>query len=169
MGPILAGLLVFCMRLTDVSLDTLRLLFMMRGRKVLSALIGGTEAAIFILAVSQVLRGPLNFWTVLGYATGFGAGVLVGMVAEEWLALGYSMLRVYSMAHGAEISQVLRSAGHAATVFTGQGKDGSIALLTCAVSRKDIQSVRAMIIGLDPAAFITVEEVKPLHRGYFRV
>src|SRR5512136_173003 len=98
MGPILAGLLVFLMRVTDVSLDTLRLLFMMRGRKLLSALIGATEAAVFILAVSQVLRGPLNFWTVLGYAAGFGTGVLVGMVAEERLALGYSMLRVYSTA-----------------------------------------------------------------------
>jgi uncharacterized protein YebE (UPF0316 family) len=168
MAPILAGLLVFFMRVTDVSLDTLRLLFMMRGRKVLSSLIGVTEAAVFILAVSQVLRGPLNFWTVLGYATGFGAGVLVGMVAEERLALGYSMFRIYSTAHGAEISHALRDAGHAATVFTGQGKEGNIALLTCAVSRKDVPSVRAIIVGLDPAAFITVEEVKPLHRGYFR-
>ena len=168
MGPILAGLLVFLMRVTDMSLDTLRLLFMMRGRNVLSALIGATQAAIFILAVSQVLRGPLNFWTVLGYAAGFGTGVLVGMVAEERLALGYSMLRVYSTAHGAQITKALRGAGHAVTQFTGQGKDGSITLLTCAVSRKDIQSTRTMIIGLDPAAFITVEEVKPLHRGYFR-
>ena len=168
MEPILAGLLVFCMRVTDMSLDTLRMLFMMRGRKALAALIGATEAAVFILAVSQVLRGPLNFWTVLGYATGFGTGVLVGMVAEERLALGYSMLRIYSTAHSADITRALRGAGHAVTEFRGQGKDGNIALLTCAVSRKDVDRVRVTIIGLDPTAFITVEEVKPLHRGYFR-
>ena len=168
MEAILAGLLVFLMRVTDMSLDTLRLLFMMRGRKALSVLVGATEAAIFILAVSQVLRGPLNFWTVLGYAGGFGTGVLVGMVAEERLALGYTMLRIYSTGHGDQITRALRAAGHAVTQFTGQGKDGLIAQLNCAVSRKDVPAVRAMIIGLDPAAFITVEEVKPLHRGYFR-
>jgi uncharacterized protein YebE (UPF0316 family) len=168
MELILAGLLVFFMRVADMSLDTLRLLFMMRGRKVLAALIGATQAAIFILAVSQVLRGPLNFWTVLGYAGGFGAGVLLGMVAEERLALGYSMFRIYSAAHGKELTKALRAAGHAVTEFTGQGKDGNIALLTCAVSRKDGPALRALIVGLDPEAFVTIEEVKPLHRGYFR-
>jgi uncharacterized protein YebE (UPF0316 family) len=168
MEPVLAGLLVFCLRVTDMSLDTLRLLFMMRGRKILSALIGATQAAIFILAVSQVLRGPLNFWTVLGYAGGFGTGVLVGMLAEERLALGYSMFRIYSAAHAGELTQALRAAGHAVTVFSGQGRDSSIALLTCAVSRKDGPAVRALIVELDPGAFVTLEEVKPLHRGYFR-
>jgi uncharacterized protein YebE (UPF0316 family) len=168
MEAILAGLLVFFMRLADMSLDTLRMLFMMRGRKVLAALIGAIQAAIFILAVSQVLRGPLNFWTVLGYALGFGAGVFVGMVAEEKLALGYSMFQIFSAAQGAELTKALREAGHAVTVLTGQGKDSTISVLTCAVSRKDGPSVRALIVKVDPAAFVTVEEVKPLHRGYFR-
>ena len=81
MNPILAGLFVFLMRLTDMSLDTLRLLFMMRGRKIVAGVIGAIQAAVFILAVSQVLTGPLNAWTVAGYAAGFGAGVIVGMIA----------------------------------------------------------------------------------------
>jgi uncharacterized protein YebE (UPF0316 family) len=168
MESILAGLLVFCMRLADMSLDTLRMLFMMRGRKGLAAVIGAIQAAIFILAVSQVLRGPLNFWTVLGYAGGFGAGVFVGMVAEEKLALGYTMFRIYSAEHGADLTKALRAAGHAVTEFIGQGKDGNIALLTCAVSRKDGPTLRKLIVEQDPTAFVTVEDVKPLHRGYFR-
>ena len=168
MTPILAGLLVFALRVTDMSLDTLRLLFMVRGRKALSAIIGAIQAAVFILAVSQVLRGPLNFWTVLGYACGFGAGVLLGMIAEERLALGHCMLRVYSPKQGSALAKALRADGHAVTEFAGQGKEGNISLLSCAVSRKDIPAVRALIVELDPAAFITLEEMRPLHRGYFR-
>ncbi len=168
MDPILAGLFVFAMRVTDMALDTLRLLFMMRGRKLLAGLIGATQAAVFILAVSAVLRGPLNFWTVVGYSAGFGAGVILGMVAEERLAIGYGMFRVYSPARGAAIAKALREAGHAATEFTAQGREGTVSVINCAVARKDIPAVRALIDQADPNAFVTVDEVRPLQHGYFR-
>jgi uncharacterized protein YebE (UPF0316 family) len=168
MPPVAAGLLVFALRLTDMSLDTLRVLFMMRGRKLVAGLIGAIQAAVFILAVSAVLTGPLNFWTVLGYACGFGAGVILGMIAEERLALGYGMFRIYSPARGAAIAQALREAGHAATEFTAQGKDGTITVVNAAVARRDIPAVRALVDRVDPNAFITVDEVRPLRRGYFR-
>src|SRR5512141_1858721 len=133
MEMVLAGLFVFAMRLTDMSLDTLRLLFMMRGRKLLTGLIGAVQATVFILAVSAVLKGPLNFWTVLGYALGFAAGVMVGMFAEERMAIGYAMLRVYSPVSGSAIAGALRSAGHAATEILGHGKEGNITVVTCVV------------------------------------
>src|SRR5574341_8423 len=142
MHPLVAGLFVFAMRVTDMSLDTLRLLFMMRGRKALAGLIGATQAAVFILAVSAVLRGPLNAWTVLGYAGGFGAGVVLGMVAEERLAIGFGMFRIYSPARGAAIAKALRAAGHAATEFMAQGKDGTVAVINCAVARKEVAKVK---------------------------
>lgn len=168
MDALLAGLFVFAMRLTDMSLDTLRLLFMMRGRKTLAGLIGAVQATVFILAVSTVLRGPLNFWTVLGYALGFGAGVIVGMLAEERLAIGYGIFRIYSPARGLAVAQALRDAGHAATEFMAQGKDGTVAVVNCIVARKDIPRVRALIEQADPTAFITLDEARPLQRGYFR-
>src|SRR5512135_2119053 len=110
---VLAGFFVFLMRLTDMSLDTLRLLFVMRGRKLIAASIGAVQATVFILAVSAVLRGPLNFWTVLGYALGFAAGVMVGMIAEERLAIGHAMLRVYSPSLGSAIASAMRASGYA--------------------------------------------------------
>jgi uncharacterized protein YebE (UPF0316 family) len=168
MTPILAGLFVFAMRVIDMSLDTLRMLFVMRGRKWIAGLIGAIQAAVFILAVSAVLTGPLNFWTVVGYAGGFGAGVVLGMVAEERLALGYGMFRIYSPARGAAIAQALREAGHAATEFMAQGKSGTVTVVNCAVARKEVTAVRDLINNVDPNAFITVDEVRPLQRGHFR-
>jgi uncharacterized protein YebE (UPF0316 family) len=157
------------MRVIDMSLDTLRMLFVMRGRKLLAGLIGATQAVVFILAVSAVLRGPLNVWTVMGYALGFGAGVVVGMLAEERLALGFSMFRIYSPANsGNAIARALRDSGHAATEFTAQGKDGPVTVVNCAVARKDIATVREIIFKADPHAFVTVDEVRPMQRGHFR-
>jgi uncharacterized protein YebE (UPF0316 family) len=168
MSPILAGLFVFAMRVTDMSLDTLRLLFVMRGRKLLASLIGAIQATVFILAVSAVLSGPLNFWTVLGYAGGFGVGVFLGMIAEEKLALGYAMFRIYSTEQGQAIAEALRDAGHAATEFIAQGKGGEVAVINCAVLRREVPIVRALIVRADPEAFITLDEVRPLRHGHFR-
>ena len=168
MEPILAGLFVFFMRLTDMSLDTLRLLFMMRGRKLTAAVIGATQAAVFILAVSAVLSGPLNPFTVVGYALGFGSGVILGMFVEERLAIGYTILRIYSPSLGHAIAEALRAAGHAATEIEARGKEGQITVVNCVISRRDISRVRALIDGVDATAFITMDQAQSLQRGYFR-
>jgi uncharacterized protein YebE (UPF0316 family) len=168
MELILAGLFVFAMRVTDMSLDTLRLLFMMRGRKLLAGLIGAIQAAVFILAVSAVLQGPLNVWTVLGYALGFGAGVILGMFAEERLAIGYAMLRVYSPSHGKAIAEAMRGAGHAVTEIMARGLEGEITVVNSVVARKDVPAVRTVIAGVDGDAFVTIDEARPLQHGYFR-
>ena len=164
----LAGLFVFCMRLTDMSLDTLRLLFVMRGRKFLAGAIGATQAAVFILAVSAVLSGPLNPFTVAGYALGFGSGVILGMFVEERLAIGYAMLRIYSSAGGHAIAEALRAAGHAATEIQARGKEGQMIVVNCVISRRNISMVQSLIDGVDANAFITIDQAQSLQRGYFR-
>jgi uncharacterized protein YebE (UPF0316 family) len=167
MEPILGGLFVFAMRLTDMSLDTLRMLFVMRGRKLLAGGIGAIQAAVFILAVSAVLKGELTAYNVAGYALGFGAGIIVGIVVEERLAIGYVMFRIYSPDNGRQIAEALRKAGHAATEFTAQGKDGPVVVVNCAVARKAQTTIRALVDAIDPGAFITMDEVRPIRRGYF--
>lgn len=165
---VLSGLFVFLMRLTDMSLDTLRLLFTVRGRRLIAGLIGVVQATVFILAVSAVLRGPLNIWTVAGYALGFGAGVILGLTIEGRLAIGYSMLRVYSHQFGRKIADALRESGYAVTEIMGHGKEGNITVVNIVVARRNVQAVRNIIDGVDPNAFITVDEARTLQHGYFR-
>ena len=167
MTAVLAGLFVFAMRVTDMSLDTLRMLFVMRGQRLLAGALGGVQAAVFLLAVGTALRGPLNVWTVTGYAAGFGVGVILGMMVEERLAFGYVMFRVYSSTSGIEIARALRAAGHAVTDFVAHGRDGRLTVVNSVVARKDAPAVRAIIDGIDPQAFVTVDDVRRLRRGYF--
>jgi uncharacterized protein YebE (UPF0316 family) len=167
MDPILGGLLVFCMRVIDMSLDTLRMLFVMRGRKLLAGGIGVLQALVFILAVSAVLKGPLTVSNVLGYALGFGTGVVLGMFFEERLAIGYGMFRIYSPLHGKEIAEALREAGFAATEIMASGRDGVYPVVNCAVARRDTARVHELIDKVDANAFITVDPVQPIQRGYF--
>ncbi len=168
MTPIVGGLLVFLMRVTDMSLETLRMLLVVRGRKLLSGGIGVLQAAVFILAVSAVLKGPLTLPNVLGYALGFGTGVVLGMFAEERLALGYVSFSVYSALHGAEIAAALRAAGFGATEIMASGRDGFLTVVNIAAPRRQQAQVRAVIDGVDPNAFVTIGLVQSLQHGYFR-
>ena len=168
MEMVLAGLFVFCMRVTDMSLDTVRLLFVMRGRKLLAGSVGAIQAAVFIVAVSQVLTRPLNPLTVIGYAAGFGVGVILGIIVEERLALGYAMFRIYSPACGKAIAAALREKGYAVTEIVGRGQSGFMTVVNCVVGRKDIGAVQHIVELIDASAFITMDQVQTLQRGYFR-
>jgi uncharacterized protein YebE (UPF0316 family) len=160
------GVLVFGLRLTDVTLGTLRILMTVRGRKPLAALIGFVEVTIFVVAISQVIRNITNVWLVLGYAGGFAAGTVVGMTIEERLALGYTVVRIVSTSVHTEIASALRSLGFGVTEMSGQGLRGEVRVLEVVVQRHDLPAVTATIERVDSQAFVTVEETQRVFRGY---
>lgn len=168
LDAILSALLIFALRVGDMSLDTLRVLFMMRGQRWTAAIIGFFQATIFVIAISQVitqLNNPLN---IIGYSAGFATGIIVGMTIEGRLAIGFGQMRVISSTRGQAIANALREKGYAVTELPGRGKDGMVMVLNLTVRRKDIESVQNVVRTADDDAFITVEEVRPLWRGFWR-
>jgi uncharacterized protein YebE (UPF0316 family) len=166
--PALLPFIIFALRVIDMSLDTLRVLFVIRGRKMNAWVLGFFQSVIWVIAISSVLSNLSNIWTIIGYGSGFATGNVVGMMIEEKLAIGHGHLRVISSTHGYAISDAIRSAGYAATELSGRGKDGTVAVVTTSVQRRDIDRVRRKVLEVDPQAFITVQEVRPLHRGFWR-
>lgn len=156
------------MRVTDMSLDTLRVLFVIRGRKPLAWIMGFFQSALWVVAITSVLSNLDNLWNVIGYAGGFATGNVVGMMIEERLAIGHGQLRIISSRRGNAIVEAIRDAGYAATEIPGRGKDGTVSVISCSVKRRDIDNVQRGVYEIDPEAFITVEDIRPLHRGYWR-
>jgi uncharacterized protein YebE (UPF0316 family) len=164
----LGALGIFALRFADMTFDTLRVLFVMRGRKGLAWVLGFFQAAIFVIAITSVLSNldnPLNF---VGYAAGFATGNVVGMLIEERLAVGHIHLQIISPRLGARLAQELRRAGFAVTEIPARGKDGTVSLLSCSVLRKDVGKVEAIIHAADAEAFVTSEDVRPVRRGFWR-
>lgn len=151
-----------------MALDTLRVLFVMRGRKGPAWLTGFFQSAIFILAISAVLSGLDNPIKVFGYAAGFATGNVIGIWLEERLAIGYNHVSVISSGKGAALAHAMRSEGYAVTEIPARGKDGTVTLLNCHVKRKNLNPLNALIQQVDNTAFITAEEVRPIRRGFWR-
>jgi uncharacterized protein YebE (UPF0316 family) len=166
--PATLPLVIFLLRVADMSLDTLRVLFVIRARRPQAWALGFCQSLLWVVAITSVLSNLDNLFNVFGYAAGFATGNVVGMYIEERLAIGHGHMRIISSQRGSAIAQAVRQAGYAATELAGRGKDGTVAIITTSLRRRDVRRVRSEALRIDPSAFITVEEVRPLHRGFWR-
>lgn len=164
----LLPVLIFLIRVADMSLDTLRILFVVRGRRAQAWAVGFVQSALWVIAVASVLSHLDNLLNVLAYAAGFATGNVVGMRIEERLAIGHSHLRVISRQRGEAVAVAVRNAGYAVTELSGKGKDGAVSILTTSVLRRDIDPVRSEVLEADPDAFVTLSDIRPLNRGFWR-
>ena len=160
--------LIFSLRVCDMTLDTLRVLFVMRGRKGFAWFLGFGQSAIFVVAITSVLKNLDNPLNIVGYAAGFATGNVIGLLIEERLAIGHLQLSIVSSCRGAAIAERLRQEGYALTEVPARGKDGMVTLLNCSVLRKKAVLVRQLVTEVDETAFITSEDVRPVRRGFWR-
>ncbi len=164
----LGALVIFALRVGDMSLDTLRLLFVVRGRKGVAWMLGFCQSVIFVIAITSVLQNLDNPLNIIGYAAGFATGNVVGMLIEERLAIGHVKVSIVSSGRGPALSQALREAGFAVTEIPARGKDGMVSMLSVSVKRKDVARVEGIVREMDVEAFVIAEDVRPLRRGFWR-
>ena len=91
---VLLPILIFCSRICDVSLATLRNIFIHKGFRTIVPIIGFFEVLIWLVAMKQVMNRADNIFCYLGWAGGFATGTYVGMRIEERLALGMQVVRL---------------------------------------------------------------------------
>lgn len=164
---IILPLIVFLARFVDVTLGTMRIIFLSRGRKFLAPLLGFVEVFIWITIVSQIVRGAQNFAAYFAYAAGFAVGNYFGMVIEDKLAIGTLVIRAILPKNGNELTQRLRDAGYGVTYVDGHGASGDVVLIYTIVMRRELGQVVDIIQTTAPKAFFTVEELRSVQQGIF--
>src|SRR5512136_1952549 len=127
----LSAALIFVLRVSDMTLDTLRVLFVMRGKKQIAWILGFCQSAIYVFAIGKVLSQLNNPLNIIGYAAGFATGNVVGMIIEERIAIGHTLVNIISHKLGPAIVDHLRQNGYAVTELSGRGKDGMVSMINC--------------------------------------
>jgi uncharacterized protein YebE (UPF0316 family) len=160
-------LIIFVARIFDVTLGTLRIIFVARGKRNLAPVLGFFEVLIWIVVISQLVQNLESATAYIGYAAGFAAGNYFGMWLEDKLALGTYILRLITAEESGELVQRLRAAGFGVTTVAGEGKTGTVQLIYTFVKRRDVEAVLSIIHELKPNAFVSMEEVRSTEKGIF--
>lgn len=164
---IVLPLLIFTARVLDMTLDTLRIIFISRGRKFLATFFGFFEIIIWLFAIGQIMQNLTNITYYLAYAGGFATGVFVGISIEEKIAMGTVVVKVITKKEAVELVEYLKLEGYGVTSFDGQGATGQVKLIYSTIKRKDVDNVIGIIKRFNPKAFFSIEEVRLANEGIF--
>ena len=160
-------LLIFLARLTDVSLGTLRIIFVSHGLKYIAPIVGFFEINIWLLAIGQIMQNLSNIPCSLAYAAGFSTGAFVGMLIEEKLSIGMVMVRVICKHDASELIKSLEEAEYGVTTHAAEGVKGPVQIIFAVIRREDLHDVLDRIHKIHPHAFYSVEDVRSVGEAMF--
>ena len=164
---IILPIIIFFSRLTDVSLGTLRHVFISKGFRKIVPFLGFFEVLIWIIVVAQVMQNLSNWVCYIAYAAGFATGTYVGLLIEEKLALGLQVIRVITNQNSEDLIADLKNSNHGVTIVDAQGAVGPVKMIFTIIKRKDVPQVVDKIATFLPNAFFTIEDVKNTNQGVF--
>jgi uncharacterized protein YebE (UPF0316 family) len=160
-------LLIFMARICDVSIGTLRIIFVSKGNRKVAPILGFFEVLIWIIAISKIMQNLDNYINYVAYAAGFATGNFVGMIIEEKLAMGIQMISVFVNEKGMELVKILNTNGFGATTIEAHGAKEKIHIIYSIVHRNELEKVLEVIDAFNPRAFFTIEDVKSANEGIF--
>lgn len=161
---ILPGL-IFTARVVEVSMATIRVIFVSRGYKVLAASIGFWQAMIWLLAFGQIMKNLHNPMCYVGFAGGYALGNYVGITLVEKMALGVVLIRIMTHLNADSLIESLKNGKYGVTSVDGRGAFGPTKLIFTIVPRQSIDEVIHIIQTYNPKAFYSIEEVSRVSQG----
>jgi len=164
---VILPVLIFSARVVDVSIGTLRIMFLARSRRVLAPVLGFFEVMIWLLAISQIFKHLDNFMCYLAYGGGFAMGSYVGIYLEGKLALGMQVVRIITRKDASALINQLKAQGYGLTVLDGEGVTGPVKVVFTVIQRKHLPELCEIIRQFNPGAFLSIEDVRLAEEAKF--
>jgi uncharacterized protein YebE (UPF0316 family) len=139
----------------------MRSLLVAKNKSTYAALIGLVESAIWLVAISQVIKDIDDPVLIGAYAAGFAAGTILGTYIERIVGVGNIVVRVFTTSNSPSVAETLRDNGYGVTVIDGEGKEGPVKIYLCVIPRRKLKSVLSMIEEINPNAYITTDMANP--------
>ena len=166
-APWLLPFIIFFGRIIDVSLGTLRIIFVSKGEKYKAPIIGFFEVLIWIVVISEIFSRANDFIAYLSYAGGYATGNFVGILIEQKIAFGITLCRAYTRKSGQGLMAILSSNGYGATMIRASGALGEIDVIETVVERKNMKKVEKIFMEYDSDIFFVAEDVRAKRKGIF--
>jgi len=166
---VILPLLIFFARICDVSLETIRVIYISKGIKYLAPIIAFFEIVIWLLAMEVVMNDLANIPNFFAFAFGFAFGTYIGLVLEEKLSIGMVILRIITTEESNDaIISFMKAENYGVTSMDAQGSRGDVKMILSLVNRVDVPRITSHIEKTNPQAFFSIEDVRYVNQGVFR-
>ncbi len=162
-------LLIFTARIFDVSIGTIRVIFIAKGLKLLAPILGFFEVVIWLFAMGAILKN-LDCWqNYIAFALGFATGNWVGMILESKLALGTILIRIITQKEAELLLNALREENFGVTSLDADGRHGPVKVLFTIAARTSVPKILSVVNRYNPHAFYSIEDIRYVAEGVFPV
>jgi len=159
--------LIFAARIIDVSMGTVRVIFVSRGFRYLAPIVGFFEIIVWLLAIGQIMKNLSNPACYIAYAGGFAAGNFIGICIADKLSLGLALIRVVTQKDALPLVERLKNENYGVTSVDGHGTSGEVKVVFTIVPRRQVSRVVALIKEFNPQSFYSIEEIGLAEKGVF--
>jgi len=158
---------IIAINVAYVSVFTLRLILMIKGRRGAASLLAMAEVFIYLVGLNLVLQNVNDPFNMAAYCLGFGIGVYAGSRIEELLALGYLVIQVIVDQLDMPLPGKLRALGYGVTAWPAEGRDGQRLVMQVLVKRSNERRFMETLASLAPKAFVLSHEPKSFRGGFW--
>lgn len=165
MNLLLLCIKIFFARILDVSISTIRTVFVIKGKTIIVALLAFVEITIWFFVAREALNiSPINIWIVFAYSGGYTTGTIIGTYISKKYVKGNLGLQIISSKIKNKDVQNIKSAGFGvSSINMNENK----IMLILEIDKKRLDECKNLIYSLDKEAFITVNETKYVFNGFF--
>jgi len=160
-------LIIFIARIADVTIGTIRIIFVSRGNKIVAPILGFFEVLIWVFAISNIIQHLTNIYGYLAYAGGFATGNYIGLKIEERLAVGINLIRVFTSVRANELMDELHEKGYGATIIHARGIKDDVSIIYTIIKRKEVKQIIQIIEKYNPDSFYTIEDIRYISHDEF--
>lgn len=165
MSTLLLCLKIFFARILDVSISTVRTIYVLKGKTPVVAILAFFEITIWFLVAREALNVPnMSFWIILSYSGGYTTGTIVGTYISKNFVKGNLGLEVISSKITTKSINLIKEKGFGvSSINMNENK----IMLIIQINKKRLDECKNLIYSLDKEAFITVHETKYVYNGFF--
>lgn len=164
---VILPILILIARVCDVTIGTVRIMFIARGNKLFAPILGFIEILIWLIAIQQIMRNLGNVFCYLAYAGGFAIGNYIGITIEEKVAYGKVVIQIITSKDATALFDSLRRKGFGVTKVAAEGASGQVSIVYSIIDRLDLDRVIRLINRFNPKAFYTIEDIRSVKQGIF--
>lgn len=161
---------IFCVRIIDVTLGTLRTIITVKDKIFLASVIGFFEVLVWFLIAKEALDTSSSSVLVgIFYALGFACGTYIGGRISRRFVKGKLTVQVITTNASTEWTSELRKNGFAVSVMDINQKEGEPDkyMFFMEIDKNNLNGLCSLIKKYDKNAFIVVNESKAVINGYF--